>query len=49
VYAWYLIRRCWRPSSVRFYLPEALFRRVFFAALLVLGAYIVAGAFDGYS
>jgi hypothetical protein len=30
-------------------LPEALFRRVFFAALLVLGAYIVAGAFDGYS
>ncbi len=36
-------------QRIRLCLPEALFRRVFFACLLVLGAYIVAGAFDGYS
>jgi uncharacterized membrane protein YfcA len=36
-------------QRIRLCLPEALFRRVFFASLLVLGAYIVAGAFDGYS
>jgi uncharacterized membrane protein YfcA len=31
-------------QKVRRALPEARFRRVFFAALLLLGAYIVAGA-----
>jgi len=36
-------------QRIRRRLPEALFRRVFFASLLVLGAYIVAGALDGYS
>jgi uncharacterized membrane protein YfcA len=36
-------------QRIRRRLPEALFRRVFFVSLLALGAYIVAGAFDGYS
>jgi len=33
---------------VRKRLPEQLFRRVFFISLLVLGAYIIANAFEGF-
>jgi len=36
-------------QRIRQRLPEQLFRRVFFIALLMLGAYIIVSAFDGFS
>jgi hypothetical protein len=36
-------------QRIRQALSEPLFRRVFFTALLLLGAYIIAGAFGGFT
>ena len=35
-------------QRIRQWLSEQLFRRIFFISLLVLGAYIIANAFDGF-
>ncbi len=39
----------WNPvRRFRQSLSEQLFRRVFFISVLLLGAYIIANAFDGF-